>query len=340
MYRRTVIVSKGSPKMTEFRFQSGIDGRGLTLRRRSLYLARALLGVPVFIRDFPAAKGTRQAKSKKSTQFMNDICNATNGSGLEFLDSIVKNAKRNLTKSFDSEALLKFQLETFLSHQTINQIVSDLDEFGCAVIRQWATRDLATQLKDQLDQISGSEYTGERFDDFDSWLKSGLKPRLVLDQQAVKSSVDNFNLDISGLMVVARKYLGSKPYLLGPQSWYTKPTTDRTDMDLEEAAMAFHCDSDFFGFVKAFLLCTDVTEENGPLAFLKGSHKGKRHVQGRLSDVQLAVRPEERMLATGETGDLFLVATKGWHKATPPNSGHRLMVQWLFSTGYFGSASY
>ncbi len=55
MYRRIVIVSKGSPKMTEFRFQSGIDGRGLTLRRRSLYLARALLGVPVFIRDFPAA---------------------------------------------------------------------------------------------------------------------------------------------------------------------------------------------------------------------------------------------------------------------------------------------
>ena len=340
MYLRTVIVSKGSPKMTEFRFQSGINGRGLTLRRRSLYLVRALLGVPVFIRDFPAAKGTRRAKSKKSTQFMNDICNATNGRGLEFLDSIVKKAKRNLTRNFDSEALLKIQSETFLSQQTIGQIVSDLDVHGCAVIRQWATCDLTTQLKSQLDQISGSEYTGERFDDFDSWFKSGLKPRLFLDQQAVKSSVDNFNLDIGGLMVVARQYLGSKPYLLGPQSWYTKPTTNRTITDLDQAAMAFHCDSDFLGFIKAFLLCTDVMEENGPLAFLKGSHKGKRHVQGRLSDDQLAIRPEERMLATGKAGDLFLVATKGWHKATPPISGHRLMVQWLFSTGYCGSASY
>ena len=301
---------------------------------------RALLGIPIFLRDFPAAKGTRWPKSKKSTQFMNDVCNATNGSGLEFLDSIVRIAKGKLTDRFDSEFLYGFQLETSLSHEVIDRIVSDLNRDGFSVIRQWTTCDTAMRLRGQLDQIPGTEYTGERFDDFDSWLKSGLKPRLVLDQQSVKSLVDNFNLDISGLMVVARKYLGSKPYLLGPQSWYTKPTTDRTDMDLEEAAMAFHCDSDYFGFIKAFLLCTDVTEENGPLAFLKGSHKGKRHVQGRLSDVQLAVRPEERMLATGRAGDLFLVATKGWHKATPPNSGHRLMVQWLFSTGYFGSASY
>ena len=301
---------------------------------------RALLGIPIFLRDFPAAKGTRRAKSKKSTQFMNDVCNATNGSGLEFVDSIVRIAKRKLTERFDSEFLYGFQLETSLSHEVIDRIVSDLNRDGFSVIRQWTTRDTAMRLRGELDQIPGTEYTGERFESFYSWSGCGLKPRFVLDQPAVKRTVDTIDFDTAGLMIIARKYLGSKPYLLGPQSWYTKPTVDRTDIDLEEAAMAFHCDSDYFGFIKAFLLCTDVSEENGPLAFLKGSHKGKRHVQGRLSDVQLEIDAGERMLATGESGDLFIVATKGWHKATPPNSGHRLMVQWLFSTGYFGGASY
>ena len=301
---------------------------------------RALAGIPVLVRDFPAARGTRRAKSGKSTQFMNDVCNATNGSGLEFVDSIVKIAKRKLTKRFDTEALLRLQMETSLSQEVISKIVSDLQRDGYSVIRQWAPRDVATQLRSELDQIPGTEYTGERFKDFNSWFGNGLKPRLMLDQPSVKSTVDNIDLDISGLIVVARKYLGSKPYILGPQSWYTKFTTNRTDIDLDEAAMAFHCDSDFFGFIKVFLLCTDVSEENGPLAFLKGSHKGKRHVQGRLSDVQLEISPEERMLATGKAGDLFFVVTKGWHKATPPNSGHRLMVQWIISTGYFGSSTY
>lgn len=326
--------------MTNYRFQSGISGRGLTLRRRSLYLARAILGIPIFVRDFPAAKGTRRAKSKKSTQFMNDVCNATNGSGLEFLDSIARIANRKLTKRFDSEFLSRYQLETSLSQEVIDRIVNDLNRDGFSVIRQWATRDTTMRLRAELDQIPGTEYTGERFENFDSWFGCGLKPRFLLDSFAVKRTVERMDFDTAGLMIIARKYLDSKPYLLGPQSWYTKPTVDRTDIDIEETAMAFHCDSDFFGFIKAFLLCTDVSEENGPLAFLKGSHKGKRHVQGRLSDVQLAINDEERMLATGEVGDLFVVATKGWHKATPPNLGHRLMVQWLFSTGYFGSATY
>ena len=134
--------------------------------------------------------------------------------------------------------------------------------------------------------------------------------------------------------------MGASPLLSAPHSWTTTHRAHETDLQIEENAMAYHCDSDFFGFIKVFLLCTDVSEENGPLAFLKGSHKGKRHVQGRLSDVQLEISPEERMLATGKAGDLFFVVTKGWHKATPPNSGHRLMVQWIISTGYFGSSTY
>lgn len=325
--------------MSEFRFQSGTKGRGLSFTRRSLYFARAMIGVPVFIREFPAAKGVRRATSPRATLFMNDICNSTNGKGLELIDSFVRIFKRSITDEFDKDSAPMLEKSSRMDDAQINQIVSELNIDGFSIIRNWLSKDQALKLNECLSEIPGSETNGRQFTNFGLWLANGIKPRLLLDQKLVGDVVKQFEIDLDGLMLTARKYLKSKPYLLGPQSWYTKPTSNLSPLDLEEAAMAFHCDSDFFGFFKVFLLCTDVSEENGPFAFLKGSHNGKRHVQGRLSDEQLNIAPGEKLLATGSAGDLFIVATKGWHKATPPIAGHRLMVQWLFSTGYFGSAS-
>jgi len=332
-------VSGKDSAVSEYRFQSGIKGRGLTFTRRMMYFARALLGIPVFIRDFPAALGLRRAKSSKATQFMNDICNSTNGAGLEVIDSFVKICKRSITKKFDRNVIPTLESKTKLSEDLIKRVVGELGSDGFSIIRGGLSIEQTTRLRDRLDEIPGSESTGRQYRNFGNWLIEGVKPRLLLDQNMVGIAVNESGIDMDGLTLIARCYLDSKPYLLGPQCWYTKPTQNPTSLDLEEAAMAFHCDSDFFGFIKVFLLCTDVSEQNGPFAFLKGSHKGKRHVQGRLSDEQLSIGPGERLLATGEAGDFFIVATKGWHKATPPTAGHRLMVQWLFSTGYFGSAS-
>jgi hypothetical protein len=325
--------------MSEYRFQSGVKGRGLTFTRRAMYFSRALLGIPIFVRDFPAALGIRRTKSSKAIQFMNDICNSTNGSGLEMIDSFVKICKRSITKKFDSDVVPALKSKTKFSEDLINRVVGELGSDGFSIIRSGLPSEQIALLRDRLDEIPGSESTGKQYGKFENWLSEGVKPRFLLDQNMVGIAVNESSIDIDGLTLIARSYLGSKPHLLGPQCWYTKPTHNPTPLDLEEAAMAFHCDSDFFGFFKVFLLCTDVSEENGPFAFLKGSHKGKRHVQGRLSDEQLSIGHGERLLATGKAGDLFIVATKGWHKATPPTAGHRLMVQWLFSTGYFGSAT-
>lgn len=325
--------------MSEYRFQSGVKGRGLTFTRRALYFVRALIGIPVFVRDFPAALGLRRTKSSKATQFMNDVCNSTNGTGLEVIDWFVKICKRSITKEFDTNVVPTLKSKTEFSENLIKRVVSELGIDGFSIIRNGLPSEQTGLLRDRLDEIPGSEPTGKHYGKFVNWLSEGVKPRLFLDQKSVVIAVNESGIDIDGLMLIARAYLNSKPYLLGPQSWYTKPTLNPTPLDIEEAAMAFHCDSDFFGFIKVFLLCTDVSEENGPFAFLKGSHRGKRHVQGRVADEQLNIVAGERLLATGKAGDLFIVATKGWHKATPPTVGHRLMVQWLFSTGYFGSAT-
>jgi hypothetical protein len=270
---------------------------------------------------------------------MNDICNSTNGSGLEMIDSFVKFCKRSITKNFDSDVVPALKSNTKFSDEIINRVVGELGSDGFSIIRSCLPGEQVALLRDRLGEIPGSESTVKQYGKFGNWLSEGVKPRFLLNQNMVGIAVNESGIDIDGLTLIARYYLDTKPYLLGPQSWYTKPTQNPTPLDLEEAAMAFHCDSDFFGFIKVFLLCTDVSEENGPFVFLKGSHKGKRHVQGRLSDEQLSICHGERLLATGKAGDLFIVATKGWHKATPPTAGHRLMVQWLFSTGYFGSAT-
>ena len=112
-------------------------------------------------------------------------------------------------------------------------------------------------------------------------------------------------------MLIARKYLEATPLLLGNHSWTTTHRTSETDLQLEENAMAYHCDSDFFGFLKVFLLLTDVTMENRPVMFIRGNHRGRHHVQGRVTNEMLRVKPDEEMFGMGQFGDVILTATKG-----------------------------
>jgi ectoine hydroxylase-related dioxygenase (phytanoyl-CoA dioxygenase family) len=103
--------------------------------------------------------------------------------------------------------------------------------------------------------------------------------------------------------------------------------------------MAFHCDSDYFGFLKFFLLLTEVKPTNGPFTFVGGSHRGKRHVVGRMKDKEIISDHDEVLYGTGEPGDLIIADTRGWHKATPPEQGTRTMLQVLHTTSLFGQPS-
>jgi len=39
----------------------------------------------------------------------------------------------------------------------------------------------------------------------------------------------------------------------------------------------------------------------------------------------------------GERGTIFAVQTTAWHKGKPLTQGHRLVFQWVYSTGLFGA---
>lgn len=98
---------------------------------------------------------------------------------------------------------------------------------------------------------------------------------------------------------------------------------------------------------KAFLYLSDVAEENAPLRYLAGSHTGKnwrvrrfwldylRHAVGGSSVNHYVAREtaSERhnpafreVVCTGPAGTLILFDTRGIHRGSPLESGHRMVL--------------
>ena len=87
---------------------------------------------------------------------------------------------------------------------------------------------------------------------------------------------------------LAQIYLGSKVYCDLIANWQSYPTDDVIEQ--KRSAQHFHFDMDRVKFVKFFVYLTDVDCNNGPNAYIKGSHKlfprELRH-DGRFEDTRI-----------------------------------------------------
>lgn len=322
----------------EFKYQKGKKGRGLVLSRRFAYGVRALIFSPTLITARASLLGYRQPKTDRPTQVMNDICNATNGYGLEKVSKIITKLVRKQTAEFDKQIPHLRSIARTTEAQR-KEIVQQLRTIGFAKIPAFASPDQASQLYKQILESPGRDRLPTDFDDQTQWLKAENSPRIDANRAATKKATDSVDLDFASLLLIAREYLNCRPIQLGPNSWTTKATPSLTLESQDNNAMAFHSDSDYFGFVKAFLLLTPVNMESGPFTFIAGSHLKDRQVQGRLKDIDLGYKEDEALYGVGNPGDLVLAVTTGWHKASIPRKGHRMMVQWLFTNSLFGSAT-
>ena len=322
-----------------YRYQSGVQGRGLTLGRRFLYAIRLILNLWVPFAEWSAVMGRKGIKRNRSVQVMNDLCNATNGVGLDVGGKFIKVLRKSETKRFDEEKLPDLLEKSSMSEEEIAQIVQTLRTDGFAVIRKFTSLETATRLREEVESAHAVDWRGQDYRDFHEWAQKGETSRIDVDEVAVNRAVEASNINLSDIDVIARRYLESAPIRLPAQCWITHTRSELTTSDLEETAMSFHCDSDFVSFFKIFLLLTPVSSENGPFAFVAKSHLGRRQVQGRVSDRNLQIGDDELRLGTGSPGDLVLAVTSGWHKGTPVRSGHRTMIQWLYSTSLFGRAT-
>lgn len=184
---------------------------------------------------------------------------------------------------------------------------------------------------------------GERRGTYDP-SRSGLQTCWI-DEAALASDSDVQSLvSDPSVLGLAEAYLGCLPVLSILAMWWTRPGSSEP-AELAEKAQMFHFDLDRLKWLKLFAYLTEVTPENGPHVFVRGSHRRGakpghllRRGYQRITDEELAesVDPRDVVEITGPRGTLFVADTSGFHKGKAPVSGERLVLQLEFADALFG----
>jgi len=145
------------------------------------------------------------------------------------------------------------------------------------------------------------------------------------------------------LINIARNYLECEPIFDFPAMWWSTSINKEAS---SEAAQLYHFDMDRVKWLKLFIYLNDVDENNGPHAYIRGSHKpGSKPASllkkgyARIKDVELAefYKKEDFVTVFGKQGEMFAGDTKCWHKGTPLKKGNRLVVELEYSSSLFGA---
>jgi len=323
-----------------YKYTSAFRGRSVPVTHRVLYLFRALLNSHVCLSALKSLKGNNRTNSKRVVRFLNDITNGTHGKGLDWFNSIVIRMRRSETEIFDlfkGDKLTECGIS--VNADQYADMLRGLESDGVIKICGFLSKADAFDLGQQIRLIPGHTKSEDfEWNSLDDWLNSNdSSPRFDTRSDLLSNIPMIIRISRNNLLQkIARDYIGVPPLIGDIQSWTTAVKRNLSEQDLEESAMALHCDSDYVKFIKIFLLLTDVDNDNGPFQFVLKSHRGRRHVAGRMPDSEIVSSSDTLFNGIGEAGDLLIVDTRGWHKATPVNIGHRTMVQLIFTSSYFG----
>jgi len=141
---------------------------------------------------------------------------------------------------------------------------------------------------------------------------------------------------------IARMHYGREVICVRASSWYS--ISSNTNKALDGAAQKWHRDIDWLGELKFFIYANDVSEENGPLDFIIGTHKKRvdrfLFTDGRYDDDRMmrAYNKNEYLVSTiCKRGEAFAVDTRGYHRGRPLLKGNRLVLCIEFSVNKFGA---
>lgn len=141
---------------------------------------------------------------------------------------------------------------------------------------------------------------------------------------------------------VAQEYLGARPVMDVLAMWWHTAYSDKPDMD---AAQYYHFDMDRPKWLKFFIYLTDVTTDNGPHTFIKGSQQTEgipesmlKKGYARLTDeeVEQHYGCEKVVEFVAPRGTIIAEDTRGLHKGKHVAQGDRLILQIQFSNSLFG----
>ena len=326
-----------------FAYTKKFRGRELPKSLRLAHLVRAVILSPILLLEWKALVGWRKSRLRHAITLLNDISNATHGRGLEVMNGFIcrirKFSAADVKQKRDCFATPAGEL---MSIQSVSLIVDELRQVGFSRVPNFIDPLVVANLNSDILKMPGqSSKPTFNYQSQDQWrrdTKGGPRYTVATDSvERLQLCLEVATNDM--IREVARQYLGCSPILAATQVWTTRPPDLSSTEVLSEAAMAFHCDSNYFGFLKFFVLLTDVGPKNGPFTFVGGSHRGKRHVSGRMRDSEIVSEDSVIYRGTGTAGDLIIADTKGWHKASPPEIGHRTMLQIIYSSSLFGTSS-
>lgn len=128
---------------------------------------------------------------------------------------------------------------------------------------------------------------------------------------------------------VISAYLGMEMIIAGIVAYRTQPTSQPPT-----GAFLWHYDNAPLQ-VKAICYLTEVTADNGPFAYIKGTH-GPRPLEASYEETRIdeSVVPREgRVECVGTPGSVIIVDTTGIHRATPNTRGTRDVVSVIYDVG-------
>jgi hypothetical protein len=185
---------------------------------------------------------------------------------------------------------------------------------------------------------AAGEIKREKFNrEFPQGIRATIDNQFVINHPLIQELMFD-----SSILTIVQEYLGSAPVLDMPSFWWNAPSLEPS----KDAAQWFHYDLDRIRWIKIFFYITDVAEENGPHAFVKGTHRTnsipKALLQtgySRLSDrdVEAHFSKEKIIYMLGKSGTILLEDTRGLHKGRKVQKGDRLVLQFQYSNSLFGS---
>ena len=147
---------------------------------------------------------------------------------------------------------------------------------------------------------------------------------------------------------LSQAYFGAASALKQANLWWSAALDGAPDTN---AAQLFHFDFDPAPiWLKIFIYLTDVTSENGPHVFVKGSHRlcqakarelllrGYERISD--NDIAAAYGRDNIIEISGAKGTVLVVDTIGFHKGKAPATGYRLLAQLEYANSpYVASVS-
>ena len=148
------------------------------------------------------------------------------------------------------------------------------------------------------------------------------------------------------LLNLAQQYLGCPPVLTKLNAWWSVPYQGQEV--LRYTPDRFHFDMDRFRWIEFFIYVDPVSSENGPHAFIEGTHKPfsipwkfLKDGYSRLDEQEVRKTfPGRERVFVGEAGTIIAEDTRGIHRGEPVKKGHRLMLQVEYVGHLFGSPYY